>query len=280
MSNALKKLVKNSNQALFIGLHLLSNNKRQAMYSVYAYARHLNDITASSRPKDEKIELLNAWKDEINRIFSFDTSSPQSEIGSTMQKNLRPYTLLKSDFLSLLDSKLRYLSSDHYALSKDEYPAYCYSECGAFISSALRILGCKDNNLINKLSQQLGIALQTTIILRDVKDNAALGSLYIPQDFLDDAGIFERDPYMVLADNNLAKARGELSKIGAQAFARAFLLMPQLNKKIAARLKSVAYLYKYCFDAMENRGWEVITPKPQAGCLTQMRLVCKAYLEK
>ena len=54
----------------------------------------------------------------------------------------------------------------------------------------------------------------------------------------------------------------------------------ELNKKISARLNSMTYVYKYCFDAMQKRGWEVLSPKPQAGCLTKMRLACKAYLEK
>ena len=102
----------------------------------------------------------------------------------------------------------------------------------------------------------------------------------MPNSCLKEAGITEVNPYLVLTDNNLAIARGKLSQIALDAFNQSFALMSQLNKKISARLKSMTYVYKYCFDAMQKRGWEVLSPKPQAGCLTKMRLACKAYLEK
>ncbi len=277
MTKMLKKMVKNSNQALFIGLHLFSYQKRQALYSVYAYVHHLNDIIISPRSKKEKLELLSAWQKEIERIFAGEKVVPHSEIGRAIKRNLQPYGVLKSDFASLLESKKQYLKSDLVNFGWDDYQIYCYNECGAFISSVLRILGCHNENLITELSHSLGVALQTTVVLRDVKDNAGSGKLYMPYSCLENAGIKEHNPYLVLADNNLALARSELSQTAVQAFSKSFVLISQLNKKVAARLKSMVYMYKYCFDVMEKRGWEVISPKPEPSCFTKVRLICKAY---
>lgn len=280
MSKMLKRMVKNSDHALFVGLHLLSYKKRHALYSVYAYGHHINDIVSSSRTQSEKIALLKAWQNEIECIFADKNTIPNSEVGRAIKRNLQPYALLKSDFSAFLDNKLHYLTTPQANFDWNDYQKYCYDECGAFISSALRILGCRDTALIDNLSRNLGLAMQTTIVLRDIKDNAFSGNLYMPHSFLEDAGIKEFNPYMVLADNNLAKVRCRLSQVASDAFNQSFTLMMQLNKKVSSRLKSMTYVYKYYFDAMEKRGWEVLSPKPQVSCLTKLRLVCKAYLEK
>ena len=278
MSKIVKKLVKNSNHALFVGLHLLSARKRHAMYSIYAYGKHLDDIASSSASLPQKLELFDEWRTEIGNIF--DRARPTSDVGSTMWKNLRDFHLNRDDFLLALDSKKSELLRHIVAPKWAEYYAFCDAQCASFLRSALRILGCSDPQIAADLARSWGIALQTTIVLRDLKDAAMEGSLYIPADCLQQAGVSLTSPLEALSDNNLAVARGQLAKVAAENYDHALAIIAGLPRKLAARLKSFVYIYQYCFKVMENRGWEVITPKPCADGFTKLRLACKAYLGK
>ena len=119
-----------------------------------------------------------------------------------------------------------------------------------------------------------------TTILRDVRDDASLDRLYIPNEFLLKAGITSKDPTTIVIDKNLAVAREELSKIANENYIKAFELIKKLDKKIARNINAIFYIYKRYFDIMQNRGWEIISPKPQINKFTKLILVIKAFLGK
>ena len=89
-------------------------------------------------------------------------------------------------------------------------------------SLTLRIFGCTDEKLIEKLSTSLGRALQITNILRDIKEDAQAQRIYIPNELLNKAGIGSRNPEQVLCDKNLAIAREELARIAEDDYKIAY----------------------------------------------------------
>ena len=119
--------------------------------------------------------------------------------------------------------------------------------------------------------------MQITNILRDIKEDASFDRLYIPKEFLQKAGIESIDPKEVIIDKNLSLAREELAKIAFKNYEKSFSLMEKLDKKTSRSIKALAYVYKRYFDIMQNRGWEVISPKPAIGRLAKIFLVLKAY---
>ena len=142
---------------------------------------------------------------------------------------------------------------------------------------SLRILGCKDEAIIKDLSTSLGIAMQITNILRDVKEDALSDRLYIPKEFLQKAGIETSDPKEVVVNKNLSIAREELAKIASQNYDKSFNLINKLEGKMSCSVKALAYVYKRYFDIMQNRGWEIISPKPSLNRFHKLCLVLKAY---
>jgi phytoene synthase len=132
--------------------------------------------------------------------------------------------------------------------------------------------------LIKNLSTSLGVAMQVTNILRDIRDDALVDRLYIPKEFLQKAGIKTSEPKEVVINKNLSVAREELAKIATQNYEKSFELIGKLDKKISRSIKALAYVYKRYFDIMQNRGWEIISPKPSLNCFVKMYLVFKAYI--
>ena len=94
---------------------------------------------------------------------------------------------------------------------------------------------------------------------------------------LEEAGITSTDPLTVVVNPNLARAREQLAKIAAEDYEISYQLIKQLDKKIARPILMMANIYKRYFDIMQNRGWEVISPKPQLGKIKKLSLALRAF---
>ena len=145
-------------------------------------------------------------------------------------------------------------------------------------SLSLRVFGCTDENVIKELSTALGLSLQITTILINVKEDAQNDRLYIPQELLQKAGISATDPKSVVVDKNLARARRELAAIAAENYRKAYTILDGLDKKTARPLKLIADIYKRYFDIMEKRGWEIISPKPRVSKWRKLGILVKNLL--
>lgn len=275
MNKIIKKIVKKSGSSFFWGMHMLPTKERRAIYTLYAFCRHIDDIVDGNEAMSHKIELINAWKKEIDNIY--DKKVPASCIGRNIYKNCMRFNIPKSDLTSLLSSISMDLPNPVQAPSMDDFYKYCQGVACAPGSMSLRVLGCKDEQLIKDLSTSLGLAMQVTNILRDVREDAMVDRLYIPKEFLLKAGIESVDPKEVIIDKNLSVAREELAKLAFKQYEKSFDLISKLDKKISRSIKALAYVYKRYFDIMQNRGWEVISPKPSISHFLKLLLVLKAY---
>ena len=95
--NDIKKIVKRSGSSFFWSMRFLPKAQRMAMYTIYAFCRHIDDIVdGDDLAMAEKIELLNAWKDEIDNIY--DRKLPTTDIGRKIYKNCMRFKLPKDEF--------------------------------------------------------------------------------------------------------------------------------------------------------------------------------------
>ena len=276
--NNIKRIVKKSGTSFFWSMRFLPFGKRNAMYTIYAFCRHIDDIVDGDKDVSEKLELIEAWKQEINNIY--DKKIPATEIGRKIYKNCMRFKLPKEEFVRLINSISMDLPTPLRAPSMEQFNEYCRGVAGVPGNLSLRVFGVKDEALIEKLSTTLGNALQITNILRDVKEDAQAGRLYIPKEMLEKAGITTTDPLSVVVHPNLAKAREELAKIAAEDYSVSYQLLKNLDKKITRPVLMMANIYKHYFDMMQNRGWEIISPKPQINKFKKLSLALKAFMQK
>ena len=275
--NNLRKIVKKSGTSFFWSMRLLPNAKRQAMYTIYAFCRHIDDIVDEPGDLHEKQELLQTWREEINNIY--DKKVPATDIGRRIYKNCMRFKLPKSDFIKLIDAVSMDLPNPIQAPSLNEFHKYCLGVAGVPGSLSLRIFGETNEALIEKLSSHLGTAVQITNILRDVKEDAQLNRLYIPKEFLQKAEITNTNPQTVVVDKNLSLAREELAKVAKTEYDKAYELISKLDKTVARPVKIIANIYKRYFDIMNNRGWEIISPKPKISRISKLKIIAKTFFK-
>ena len=276
--NNIDYIVKKSGSSFFWSMRLLPKAKREAMYTIYAFCRHIDDIVDGPLPLKEKQELIAAWREEIDNIY--DRKSPATEIGRRIYKNCMRFKLPKAEFVKLLESISMDIPTPVQAPKLDDFLKYCRGVAGVPGNLSLRVFGCTDEKMIEELSTSLGTALQVTNVLRDVKEDALVNRLYIPWEYLQKADIKSKNPNEVLVDKNLAIAREELAKVAESEYGKAYQIIPFLDRKAARPVRAIAAIYRRYFDLMQARGWEVVSPKPKISKINKFSLALRAYFGK
>ena len=279
--NDLKKIVRSkikngSGRTVFWGMQFLPKAKREALYTLLAFVRHLEDVVESPVALAEKQEILSMWREEMDNIF--ERRVPATDIGRRIYKNCMRFKLPKAEFLNLVDSISANIDNPLKAPTLKQLSGYCRGVGGMTGSLSLRVFGCTDEQTIRELSTSLGLAVQITKNLLNVKEDAQNGRLYIPQELLEKAGISATDPKSVVVDKNLAAARRELARIAAENYRKVYEILEKQEKTTARPIRLITDLYRKYFDIMEKRGWEIISPKPRVSKWCKLRILLKNLL--
>lgn len=276
MNPIYKTIRKKTGTAVYLGMRLLPKAKREALYTLFAWARHLEEVVESPLSDTEKKEIMDGWRRELDNIF--DKKVPVTDIGCRIYKNCMRFKLPKSEFINMLESITQNVKNPVQAPSLKQLTGYCRGVGGMAGSLSLRVFGCQDENMIKELSTSMGTALQITNILRNVKEDANNNRLYIPQELLAKAEINSTNPKTVLVDKNLAIAREELARIASENYKKTYDILSALDKNTGKPLLLIVDIYKKYFDMMEKRGWEIISPKPEVSKFYKLQALAKVLL--
>jgi phytoene synthase len=106
-----------------------------------------------------------------------------------------------------------------------------------------------------ELAHHLGRALQLTNVLRDLDEDAAVGRLYLPQEFLMQAGVAAREPATVIADSRIDKACRMVASMAHEHYAKAGLIMRSRPKGLLLAPRLMGAVYGQILGEMEKKGW-------------------------
>lgn len=266
-------IVKKSQPSLFWCMRGLPKSKREAIYTLFAFCRHISNIIRSSMPAEEKAELLKAWKEELDNIY--DKKVPTTNIGRKIYKNCMRFNLPKQQFSEILNSAFLDVPQPLQAPTQNIFEKYIYGSSVVPLNLALMIIGNAKSAVREKLAQSLGRALMITYILRDVKDDAKSNHLFIPYELLQQANVNKTSPMAVVEDKNLSQAREALSLEAKKSFNIALRFLNKMNKQSVMPLHYLANLSLYYFNKMNDRGWEIISPKPNITKFNNIKLIVK-----
>jgi len=165
----------------------LPREKRQAIYTLYAFCRQTDDIADMPAPLEKKVELLNQWEQELVSCFARKVSNYFYTVRNIAEKFRIPLEY----FLELIEGVRMDLQNISYN-TFDELKLYCYRVASTVGLMSVQIFGYRDP-IIKKYAESLGIALQLTNIIRDVDNDARMGRIYIPREDLERFNISPED---------------------------------------------------------------------------------------
>ncbi|HEY1824529.1 MAG TPA: phytoene/squalene synthase family protein [Acidimicrobiales bacterium] len=158
------------------GIRLLHPPERRAMSAVYALARRIDDIGDGDASPDAKLVSLRALRKEIDPIDP-ETTDP---VLIALRDAQSRYDLPMSCFGEIIDGCEMDVHGTHYE-TIDDLVKYCRNVAGSVGRLTLGVVGSKDPERAAPLADSLGVALQLTNIVRDVREDRSLGRVYIPR---------------------------------------------------------------------------------------------------
>ena len=192
MAEAAREIAKKSKSSFYYAFNLLPNEKRDAMNTVYAFCRQTDDIIDEGNEPDElKYEKLHKWRIEFEKAFSGNSGYLLlNKLANTISK----FNIPLDPFFELLKGMEMDLQRKTY-LTFDDLVLYCYRVASTVGLMCIEIFGYK-NKSAKDFAVDLGIALQLTNILRDIKKDAKNGRVYLPKEDLDKFSYSENDIYL------------------------------------------------------------------------------------
>jgi phytoene synthase len=177
------------------GIRLLPPDKRRALAAVYAYARRIDDIGDGDLPAQEKTAQLEAARQQVKTLVAKVKGDAQAAalddedpvLVALADTGARFPTPLEA-FEELIDGCLADVNQATYK-TFDDLLWYCRCVAGSIGRLSLGIYGPTHPERQNKLADDLGVALQLTNILRDVREDFLNDRVYLPKEDLDKFGI-------------------------------------------------------------------------------------------
>jgi squalene synthase HpnD len=243
-----------SRSNLALSFFSLSPEKQRAMNVFYAFCRVVDDVADSTElPLEEKRRQLGQWREEIRRAY---LSEPRTPLGREMAQIIRTYLIapaLLDDVMNGVEMDLEIARFPDFALLRK----YCYGVASAVGLVSLEIFGCRHPRS-RDYAIALGLALQLTNILRDVKKDASFGRIYLPQDELAAFGVSESD----ILESRWSPRMKQLLRFQAlrarHYFAQAHRLMEPSDRPNLVAAEIMRSVYEGLLTKIERRGYDVI----------------------
>ncbi len=227
----------------YYGIRLLPPAKRRAMCATYAFARRIDDIGDGSLPPEEKRRRLVAEREGL-AAMGLDSADP---VLAALADVRRTFPLPLDAFSDLVDGVQMDVDGATYE-TFDDLVVYCVRVAGSIGRISVAIFGATDPARAHRLADDLGVAMQLTNILRDVREDAALGRVYLPAE---DLRRFGCGPPPLVGPAALPLVRFEAERARAW-FDRGLALLPLLDRRSAACVAAMTGIYRRVLDRIDE----------------------------
>lgn len=240
-----RKLARATGSNFYYSFLLLPKNKRKAIQDVYAFCRLLDDIVDEDQTGRDPYAELQYWRDEVEACYQ---GSPTSEFGEQLIESIEEFELPKQPFLDLIDGMEMDLKWHSYQTFAD-LREYCYRAASTVGLISIEIFGYESART-REYAVNLGLALQLTNVLRDLREDISRGRIYIPLEDLERSGYSENDlrayrynaPFIELMKFEYARARSYFDKAAAS--------LPEQDRASMFAAEIMGTIYKELLDQM------------------------------
>lgn len=236
--------------SFYAAMRILPRAQRDAMFQVYSFCRQVDDIADSDGPRDERLEALQQWREDIDALYAGNPPPRvQSYVASIAQFGMR-----KEDFIVVIDGMEMDVPADIRAPDEATLDLYCDRVASAVGRLSVKIFGLPDDDGI-LLAHHLGRALQLTNILRDIDEDAEIGRLYLPRELLFHAGITSSDPDTVIASPAVPKVAAPLVKRARAHYDKADEIMSRNRRSTVKAPRIMSKYYRKILELLVARGF-------------------------
>jgi 15-cis-phytoene synthase len=240
---------------------------------VWDFCRAVDDAV------DEAVDAATAatevvkWREEVGRLFGPETPlTPQS-------KNLKPviemFALSRQPFDDLVDGVEMDLRRSRYQ-TFDELIGYCRRVASAVGVMCIEVFGCRDSRS-REYAFNLGLALQLTNIIRDIKADLKQGRVYLPQEDLARFGVSEEALAAGVMTPAIRTLLAHECQQARQFYATAGQAMPHAESRKLVAAEIMGAIYFEILQRIERRDYDVFTERIRVPKLQRARMALQIW---
>ena len=254
-----RALTRKSASNLALAFILLPREKRDAMAALYAFCRAVDNVAdEDSVPAEKRREQLSAWREDIRRAC--ENKKPDFILNQEFQPVIQKFKLPFALFDELIKGCEMDLDTLRYG-NFEQLELYCYRVASVVGLLSIEIFG-HQNPATRDYAVYLGKALQLTNILRDVKNDAARGRIYLPQSELKKFSVSEAEildskysgRYFALASSLAGRAKN--------FYQLAQKTLPPEDRKSMVAAELMGAVYWQLLQKLERGKFDVFGARP------------------
>jgi phytoene synthase len=288
-----RAIARGSAKNFYYAFLALPRDKRNAICAVYAFMRRADDICDDATlPYQERRGRLADWLEAAHKVFNGEPNDDAVLFALADAKRRFQIPVELFDQLvagTAMDLDIVASSGDANAPAVlcptfDDLYRYCYHVASVVGLVCIRIFGYR-NPAAEPLAEKCGIAFQLTNIIRDVKEDAAMGRVYIPAEDLER---FDRSPEVFSAQSlsngfEPAAFRPLLEFEAARArefYSAAGELMKLIDEESRPALWVLVEIYRRLLDKIAKQNYDVFTARVELSTTEKLSVLSQGLLRR
>jgi 15-cis-phytoene synthase len=245
------------------GIRLLPPPKRRALAAVYAFARRIDDIGDGDLPAADKTAALEAARGQVQALAAGRSPDAGDPVLVALTDTGRRFEVPLAAFGELIDGCLADVNGATYQ-TFDDLLWYCRCVAGSIGRLSLGIYGAAEPDKQARMADDLGVALQLTNILRDVREDYRNGRVYLPEEDLEKFGIEvapfgEPEPFPAAATQARFASLVEFEAARAREwYASGLRLLATIDRRSAACTGAMAGIYRRLLERIARQPHAVL----------------------
>jgi 15-cis-phytoene synthase len=262
-------------KSFYFAAKFLSREKQPAIYALYALCRHVDDEVDEAEISDDAqiTEAIEHWRARLNQIYSdafwgerenlkseiwnleSETNEDRNLVFLAWRDLLKKYKIPQNLPLELMKGVLMDTRVNRYE-TFDELYVYCFRVASTVGLMSSEIFGYEGAETLD-YAEALGIAMQLTNILRDIREDAAMNRIYLPQEDLRRFDVSERQIFENRLDENFIRLLKFQIERAREFYSKAEKGIPLLNRDARFAVLLAARIYAKILDEIERQNYDV-----------------------
>jgi phytoene synthase len=252
---------------------LLSAEQRDAMCAIYAFMRYCDDLSDEPGASHAGIER---WRSALTGALhgTFDGHPVWPAFARTVSR----YRIPHEYFYEMIDGVASDLTPRRFE-TFDELYRYCYQVASVVGLSIIHVFGFESPEAL-RLAEKCGIAFQLTNILRDVREDAERGRIYIPAEDRTRFDVTEADIKRGAMTRELRALLGFEAERARRYYRDSSALPSLVERRSRPSLRALIAIYSRLLDRMEKSRFEVFERRISLSPLEKSLLLVRAAISR
>ncbi|HEY6301038.1 MAG TPA: presqualene diphosphate synthase HpnD [Candidatus Binatus sp.] len=267
------QVTRRSRSSFYYAFILLPPERRRGLYAVYAFCRFIDDIADDESIREPAL-LLKRWREELERVYS---GAPTRALSRALADSARRFKIPRELFEEIINGVEMDLSRKRYQ-TWDELRPYCYRVASALGLICIEIFGYR-NPAAKLYAENLGLALQLTNILRDVREDAERGRIYLPLEDLARFNVSEQEILGGVYSPNFVNLMDFEARRARELYALAQSELALEDRATLLTAEAMRLIYAALLERIIKSNYRVLDRRHSLSAPHKLYLVGRAWAE-